>query len=184
MSRKITARLAAIIAAIGLLFLGATAAFAQSCTGGCPSSPYSPVTATATVGSYITLSGISPSITFTGATSPLTATDAESYTVVTNDLSGYNVLLNAATNFAGESLHFVISDSNVTIHEVGATDNGASITLGSGAGSGSNAFYTLYTAVPGDFGPDSFTETWNLTVPGDAPPDTYTADFQYVAMGN
>jgi hypothetical protein len=134
-----------------------------------------PVTANATVTESITISGLSPSITFPPVGSGLstTAVGAENYTVSANSAHGYTLTITPAASALSDGAGHSIDNSNVFVTETTGP--------GSGQFSGSAPLQVGHTTAPSS---DSYSENWGLTVPGSAAAGSYSETFTYLALGN
>jgi hypothetical protein len=134
-----------------------------------------PVTAQATVTQSITISGLSPSITFPAAApgSPVTVTGAENYTVSANDAHGYTLTITPSGSALADGSGDQIANSNVFVTETTGP--------GSGQFSGPAPLQVGHTTAPSS---DSYSENWGLTVPGGQAAGNYSETFTYLALGN
>lgn len=168
LSAKLTAIAASGVLAAGTLAL-AGPALADS----------APTTASVTVPTSVTLSGVAASIHFpdTPAGGTATAAHAQTYSVSSNDPAGYTLTLNpASVNFADPSNSASIPNSSLSIAE-----NSAGHSVPGSAWSAGQVMINHTTSAGEASGYD---ETWSLDIPSAAPAATYSENFTYTATGN
>lgn len=175
--RKIRAAL--IVASLTLGGLGIAAAPAMACTGTC-SNGNTGVTATANVGETISLTGLSPSVSFGTLTAgqQAVALNAEAETVSTNDPAGYTLsvipgaaaLLNGGSSIPNSDLQIMMNS--------GVASPGTTFTF-----SGSNPLQT--DSETGAI-TDTYSETWKLNAPNPLPSaaGNYSESFTYLALAS
>lgn len=168
------------LAAAGALSLAAVAGVSTT------SWADSPVTATATVAQATSLTGVNPVVTFPSTVpgGTATVTGAETYTVSTNDNSGYSLSVladgtcSANRSFCDGAGDKIPLHGDFTITETGAHP-GAVDLGGTGAGSTGDIAQTTGMAAG-----DNYSENWALTIPSGQPAGNYTETFTYAAVGN
>lgn len=173
---------AAIMTAVALGGFGLAAPAAFACTGAnCSSSGNTSVSATASIGETITLSGLSPNINFgqLAAGTPSIATGAENETVSTNDPGGYSLTVTPGANGLYNGATANIPNSAVTITET----QGVATPGVAQAFSGANP---LTVDTEGGAITDTYKETWTLNAPATLPamPGNYTESFSYLALAS
>ena len=157
--------------------LGIPAAFA--CTGTC-SNGNTGVTASASVGEYITLTGLSPAINFGTLTAGVTSTvtGAEQETVATNDPAGYSLsVLPGSTGLMNGPA--TIGNSNIQIQET----QGVAVPSTKYTFSGANP---LVVDTEGAAISDTYNETWFLNAPSPltSAAGSYSEGFTYLALAS
>jgi hypothetical protein len=166
MIRNNLRRLAAIGAVTGMLTAGlATAALAD--TG--------PVQVSGTVNQSVTLSGLSPSITFPAANpgQTATATGAESYSVLSNDPSGYLLTVTPGGNSMQDSAADQAPNNEISVAET--SGSGTSFNFQNSA---TETIDTTHSAAA-----KTYTENWAWAIPGNQPAGSYHESFNYSVLG-
>lgn len=157
-------------AALATSLMGAGNALADS----------SPVTASVAVPSTVTLTGVSPSITFpeTPNGSTANATGAESYVVETNDSAGYTLTLGSGAKQFASGPNSIPDQGNLQIMETGFHPGQATL-LQLVVG---NPVTLNQTNAPATG--DHYTEDWSLAIPSGQASGNYSQAFTYTATGN
>lgn len=155
MKRTITRTAVGIFAAAGLTLAGATAASAAPADG--PGS--TPVSATVTVQTGLTVTGISGAVSFGTATVGQTVTKAgaEQYEIATNSPGGYTVNL-VSTNVDWGRVGF-------TGQFTGLGNNALSVVTGKGTVHAASTQGSAVLLEQGAAGDTHVTEDWALSIP-------------------
>lgn len=166
------------VAALAMGGLGLAVPAALACTGpNCSSTGNTGVSVSATVGEYITLTGLSPTINFGQlvAGQPSTVNAAETYTIGTNDPSGYSVTLTPGGSALTNGGSGTIPNSALSIVETeGVAVPGEVIHL-SGA--------SVITLDSEGVMADTYQENWTLQAPSPLPAaGSYGESFTYTAL--
>jgi hypothetical protein len=184
---KIIGAIGAIGLAGGIVAMAGGTAFA--CSGTC-SNGSGPVTATASVGETISLTGLTSTISFgsltAGQTSYASADPAEMYTVTTNDPNGMSLSLTPSAAYlsnGGSGAANEITNGNgsgsgtgIYVQELGQNANAAKQFNGASAMAVDNETSS---------GTWNYSEEWSLVAPPTLPNGgTYTESFTYLALAS
>jgi len=164
-------RVGRITAIIG----GAALALGLSAGPALADNPGGNVAASVTVGSSLTLTGLSPTVNWgtVAAGASATQTNAEVFDVSTNLVNGYNVEISPNSGGLG-----AIGDTAITIIQPSGSfapgtypfiENGVPITVGTDRGPTAD---------------DHYIENWQVDVPATAAPGTYTGNYGVYAFAN
>jgi hypothetical protein len=129
---------------------------------------------------YLTLSGLTPTITLNGqAGTTATAPGAENFSIATND-TGFTLTITPSLAGLQDAAGDVIPNSDLSIQET--TGVSGSPTVGFNGAEGLTVLGQ--TGLPGTGFTDTLNENWALAIPASAAPDTYSEQFTYTAIGS
>jgi hypothetical protein len=174
---KIRTRIGLTGAATALAMAGAAA---PAMAGGPSGSGNVSVNSTVTPALYLTLSGLTPTITLNGqAGTTATAPGAEDFTIVTND-TGFTVTITPSNAGLEDTAGDAIPNNDLGIQETTGVPNAPTVSF-----DGADVLTLLQqTGLPGPIFSATLNENWSLAIPASAAADTYSEQFTYTAIGS
>jgi len=166
--------------AVAVAVLALAGAAAPAAAGGPSGTGNVAVNSTVQPALYLTLSGLTPTITLNGqAGTTATAPDAEDFTIATND-TGFALTITPSLAGLEDAAGDVIPNSDLVVQETTGVSGSPTISF-NGAG---GLTVLEQTGLPGPTFTDTLNENWSLDIPASAAPDTYSEQFTYTAIGS